>query len=52
MQHALVDVEQIAGEVEAYLSRAGRIFRAFRHQDSGCTAFGVEFRGGRWFVKH
>ena len=52
MQHALVDVEQIAGEVEAYLSRAGRMFSAFRHQDSGCPAFGVEIRGGRWFVKH
>ncbi len=52
MQHPLVDVEQIDAEVEAHLSRAGRIFRAFRHRDSGCTAFGVEIRGVRWFVKH
>lgn len=33
------------------LAGAGRVFRAFERQDSGCVAYGVDCGDGRWFVK-
>jgi serine/threonine protein kinase len=48
----LVDVDRVQEDIERYLGRWGRIFKAFRRQDSGCVAYGVALAGRRWFVKH
>jgi len=48
----LVGVDRIQEDIESYLARWGRIFKAFRRQDSGCVSYGVELDGRRWFVKH
>ena len=50
MSHPLLDVEA-TGELESYLRRVGRVFQAFRLQDSGCVSLGVEVGGERFFVK-
>ncbi len=37
---------------EPYLRTVGKLFRAFRDQDSGCVSYGVQLPDGeRWFVK-
>lgn len=48
----LTEVSEIDEAIEPYLMRWGRIFKAFRQQDSGCISYGVELGGRRWFVKH
>jgi serine/threonine-protein kinase len=48
----LLNIVEIDEGIEAYLQRWGRIFKAFRRQDSGCVSFGVWLDGRRWFVKH
>ncbi|MFF7726946.1 serine/threonine protein kinase [Streptomyces sp. NPDC008001] len=41
-----------SASVESHLRRVGRIFTAFRDQDSGCVSYGVRLPDGeRWFVK-
>lgn len=52
MSHPLLGARGVEGGLEAWLGSIGRVFRAFRAQDSGCVSFGVEVRGRRWFVKH
>ncbi len=47
----LLGTDSITGDVEEYLATVGRIFTAFRRQDSGCVAFGVESSSERFFVK-
>jgi serine/threonine-protein kinase len=48
----LLDINEVNEEIERYLARRGRIFKAFRRQDSGCVSYGVAADGRRWFVKH
>ena len=48
----LLEVSEIDEEIERCLGRQGRIFKAFRRQDSGCVSYGVMVDGRRWFVKH
>ncbi|MCF3101641.1 serine/threonine protein kinase [Streptomyces roseoverticillatus] len=51
--HPLLDVAHTSSvSIEAHLDRVGRVFTAFREQDSGCVSYGVRLAGGeRWFVK-
>ncbi|MGW2602269.1 serine/threonine protein kinase [Streptomyces klenkii] len=51
--HPLLDFSRTSSvSVEARLDRIGRIFAAFRSQDSGCVSYGVRLADGeRWFVK-
>lgn len=49
--HPLLHVTEVP-EIEPYLRTAGKIFRAFRTQDSGNISYGVQLPDGtRWFVK-
>lgn len=48
--HPLLDAVSI-DLLEPYLADVGKIFRAFREQDSGCVSFGVQVGDERWFVK-
>ena len=47
-----VVAQRIDDDIETYLARRGRVFRVFHGHDSGCTSYGVEVDGVRWFVKH
>ena len=51
MNGKLLSTGRIDGDVEDFLRACGRVFTAFREQDSGCVAFGVETPEGRFFVK-
>lgn len=49
--HPLLTVDGIPA-TEPYLRTVGKVFRAFREQDSGCVSYGVQLPDGeRWFVK-
>lgn len=37
--------------LQPHLAQAGRVFRTFAEQDSGCVSYGVAAAGRRWFVK-
>jgi serine/threonine-protein kinase len=50
--NSLTDVKVIDNDIEIYLSQVGKVFRAFRDQDSDCVSFGIWSDGRRWFVKH
>lgn len=40
-----------APDLEPWLASAGVVFAEIRGHDSGCTSYGVEIDGTRWFVK-
>ncbi|CAN5404480.1 hypothetical protein BH09ACT12_BH09ACT12_30200 [soil metagenome] len=44
-----VPQEQV--DLEPWLDERGDVFAAIRGHDSGCTSYGVEIEGRRWFVK-
>ncbi|WP_406126185.1 serine/threonine protein kinase [Streptomyces sp. NBC_00989] len=49
--HPLLAVDRIPA-TEPYLRTVGKVFRAFREQDSGCVSYGVQLPDGEsWFVK-
>jgi serine/threonine-protein kinase len=52
MRDSLTEICAIDVDIERYLGQIGKVFRAFREQDSGCLSYGVLIQGGRWFVKH
>jgi len=49
---AFLHVSSIDMDVDDYLRARGVVFRTFGGYDSGCTGYGVEAAGRRWFVKH
>lgn len=49
--HPLLEKTELSA-LEPYLDRVGKVFAAFREQDSGCVSYGVRLEDGeRWFVK-
>ncbi len=50
--HALTGITHIDLDLSAYLAQIGRVFRVYDTYDSGCSAYGVQVEGRRWFVKH
>ncbi len=40
-----------APDLETWLADVGTVFAEIRGHDSGCTSYGVEVTGDRWFVK-
>ncbi len=52
MNHPLLDVRQLAGDLSSYLAEIGTVFRVFDRQDSGCISYGLHAAGRNWFVKY
>jgi serine/threonine protein kinase len=48
---SLLATPRIAVHVEDHLAAIGNVFATIRGHDSGCTSYGVEDGGDRWFVK-
>ena len=51
-KESFLDVLHIDADVEDYLPTQGRVFQTFGGYDSGCTGYGLEANGHRWFIKH
>lgn len=48
---SLLATRRIAVHIEDHLTSIGEVFATIRGHDSGCTSYGVDDGGGRWFVK-
>ncbi len=48
---AFLRVSSIDIDVDDYLAGQGTVFRTFGGYDSGCTGYGIEADGRRWFFK-
>jgi hypothetical protein len=51
-ESSFLHVSSIDQDVEDYLRAQGAVFQTFGGYDSGCTGYGLESAGQRWFVKH